>query len=149
MHALVPSGRVSRLATLLCAAAIVIVLCAGCDPARENDFLVQINQLRASRGVPALSVNDDLTNIARTWTDQMIANGGLSHNPSLAAEAPGGWSKLGENVGVGYDVSSLMQAFINSPAHYANLVDPRYSSVGIGVTVTPDGRVWVTQDFMG
>ena len=34
------------------------------------------------------------------------------------------WAKLGENVGTGPDVGSVMDAFIASPGHYANIVDP-------------------------
>ena len=55
---------------------------------------------------------------------------------------------MGENVGVGYDVSGLMQAFINSPAHYANLVDPAWTHVGVGVTFAADGRMYTTHNFM-
>ena len=54
----------------------------------------------------------------------MVQAGQISHNPNLGSEVSGDWTKLGENVGVGYDVDGLMQAFINSPAHYKNLVDP-------------------------
>ena len=60
----------------------------------------------------------------------MVANGGISHNPNLANDVSANWTKLGENVGVGNDVDSLMNAFINSPAHYHNLVDP--ASAGRG-----------------
>ena len=65
-----------------------------------------------------------------------------------AAEVSGAWTKLGENVGVGYDVDGLMQAFVNSPAHYANLVDPDWTHVGVGVTCGADGRMYTTHDFM-
>jgi hypothetical protein len=61
---------------------------------------------------------------------------------------PSGWSKLGENVGVGYDVSGLMQAFIGSPKHYENLVDPAWTHVGVGVTRASDGRIYTTHNFM-
>ena len=41
-----------------------------------------------------------------------------------------------------------MQAFINSPAHYANLVDPAWTHVGVGVTIAADGRMYTTHNFM-
>src|SRR4051794_40857275 len=148
MNTMARSVRPVRLVMLLAAVAFLVTVFAGCDPARESDFANQINQLRRSKGLPALTVQIDLTNIAHTWTDQMVNAGHLSHNPYLASEAPGGWRKLGENVGVGPDVSSLMRAFINSPAHYANLVDPAYNFVGIGVSYAPNGQMYVTQDFM-
>ena len=78
----------------------------------------------------------------------MVANGQISHNPNLGSQVSGGWTKLGENVGVGYDVDGLMQAFINSPAHYRNLVDPAWTHVGVGVTFGGDGRMYTTHNFM-
>ena len=60
----------------------------------------------------------------------------------------GNWTKLGENVGVGYDVDGLMQAFINSPSHYRNLVDPDWNYVGVGVSYGSDGRMYTTHNFM-
>ncbi len=128
--------------------AIMVALLAGCDPAKENDFVAQINQLRASQGLPTLQVDGTMLGVARSWSDTMAAQGYISHNPYLASQAPAGWTKLGENVGVGYNVASLMQAFINSPAHYANLVDPTWNYVSVGVSYSPDGRMFVTQDFM-
>ncbi len=41
-----------------------------------------------------------------------------------------------------------MQAFINSPAHYRNLVDPVWTHVGVGVTHAADGRIYTTHNFM-
>ena len=85
-------------------------------------------------------MHGELTGVARRWTDRMVANGGISHNPNLGSQVSGSWTKLGENVGVGYDVDGLMKAFINSPSHYRNLVDPDWTHVGVGVTFGSDGR---------
>jgi hypothetical protein len=41
-----------------------------------------------------------------------------------------------------------MNAFVNSPAHYKNIVDPAYNYIGLGVSYGNDGRMYVTQDFM-
>lgn len=93
-------------------------------------------------------MSDSLRAVARGWTDQMLQAGGISHNPNLAAQAGSGWTKLGENVGLGHAVDELMQAFVNSPSHYENLVDPVWTHVGVGVTVAADGRLFTTHDFM-
>ena len=118
------------------------------DANLESQFTSQINSLRASKGLSQLAVSGELTSVARGWTDQMVQAGQISHNPSLGSSVGGAWTKLGENVGVGYDVSGLMQAFINSPAHYRNLVDPDWNWVGVGVTVAADGRIYTTHNFM-
>jgi uncharacterized protein YkwD len=118
------------------------------DPGAEAQFVSRINSLRASKGLRTLQVSSELTGIARRWTDHMVANGGISHNPNLASQVSGNWTKLGENVGVGYDVDGLMKAFINSPHHYENLVDPAWNYVGVGVSYGSDGRMYTTHNFM-
>ncbi len=117
-------------------------------PDVEAQFISRINSLRASKGLSQLKVSGELTGVARNWTERMVADGKISHNPNLGSQVSGNWTKLGENVGVGYDVDGLMQAFINSPAHYRNLVDPDWNNLGVGVVLTPDGRMWTTHNFM-
>lgn len=118
------------------------------SPEFESQFVSRINGLRASKGLSQLQVSGQLQGVARSWTERMVGAGQISHNPNLASEVSGDWTKLGENVGVGYDVDGLMKAFINSPAHYKNLVDPDWSHVGVGVTMAPDGRMYTTHNFM-
>jgi hypothetical protein len=58
------------------------------------------------------------------------------------------WISLGENIGVGPadDVAGLQKAFMHSPLHRANLMNPAFRYVGIGVVVKDD-TLWVTLDF--
>jgi uncharacterized protein YkwD len=56
------------------------------------------------------------------------------------------WSILGENVGVGGNVNSLHQAFMNSPAHRDNVLFGQYRHVGVGVKMDGD-TMWVTIVF--
>jgi hypothetical protein len=118
------------------------------DPGIESQFVGRINSLRASKGLSQLQVSGELVGVARAWTDRMVSAGQISHNPNLGSQVSGAWTKLGENVGVGYDVDGLMQAFINSPSHYANLVDPVWTHVGVGVSHASDGRIYTTHNFM-
>src|SRR5579884_2624267 len=121
---------------------------ADSSPSAASQFVADINALRASHGLSRLVVNSTLTSVAWNWSQQMAGAGTLSHNPSLAADLPSGWQKGGENVGVGPDVASLQQAFVNSPEHYANMVDPAFNQIGVAVDVTSSGTMWVTEDYM-
>jgi hypothetical protein len=49
-------------------------------------------------------------------------------------------------VGTGPTVESIHNAFVNSEHHYANLVEAKFTLIGVGV-VERDGRIWVTEDF--
>jgi hypothetical protein len=130
------------------AAVLVLANPAHADTAsNEADFVARINALRASHGAGPLSVNGTLTSVARSWASHMAAAGGLSHNPSLSSQAPSDWTRLGENVGMGPSVDVLQQAFTNSSAHYANMVNPAFTSIGVGV-VQSGGTLYVTEDFM-
>ncbi|MBV9665385.1 MAG: CAP domain-containing protein [Actinobacteria bacterium] len=140
-------------------AAVVVLACFGLglslpmDAARaepqteEAQFIVLTNQLRVSKGLVPLAPDGHLTDVARAWSAQMASSGTLAHNPNFAVQMGSGWRKLGENVGVGASVDWLQQAFINSPHHYENLVDPDFRMVGVGVVDTADGNIWVTVDF--
>jgi hypothetical protein len=121
---------------------------AHADPGSEEaQFFALTNQLRAQHGLSQLASYGPLVSIGRTWSLNMARAGQISHNMSLPNEVSGPWTKLGENVGVGGSVSDIQTAFINSPHHYENLVDPVWNYVGIGV-VDSGGRIWVTVDFM-
>lgn len=59
-----------------------------------------------------------------------------------------GWWLLGENVGwTNSTVDYLHRAFMASPEHRRNILDPRFTSIGIGETVSADGRIFVAEDF--
>jgi hypothetical protein len=121
---------------------------AHADTASEAaQFLSLLNGLRAQQGVGPLGVDTRLVSVAQGWSDHMAGDHTLEHNPNLAAQAPGGWSLLGENVGYGPTVQGLHDAFVNSPHHYENMIEPSYNAVGIAVSHTSDGLIWVTVDF--
>jgi uncharacterized protein YkwD len=115
------------------------------DSGMESQFVSQINSARASAGLPALSTSGDLTSVARSWSATMADEGKLYHRPGLGS-AVSNWQLVGENVGQGPSVSALHSAFMGSPGHKANILNDRYTQVGVGVVVK-DGTIWVTQVF--
>ena len=58
-----------------------------------------------------------------------------------------GWQVVAENVGVGGDWHSIEDAFMASPEHRENLLDPLFTQFGIGTAVSADGSLWVSQVF--
>jgi len=118
------------------------------SPDIEAQFVSRVNSYRASKGLSQLKVHTQLLSVARNWTERMVQAGQISHNPNLSSEVSGNWTKLGENVGVGPSVDSLMQAFMNSPAHNRNLVDPEWNYLAVGVTRAADGKLYTTHNFM-
>ncbi len=119
---------------------------SAADLGTEAAFTASINNLRAGKGVAALGTHPVLTAKAEAWAANMAATNTLYHS-TLTDGITVAWTKLGENVGVGGDVPSLFQAFVNSPLHYANMVDPTFQWVGLGVAYG-GGRMWVAMEFM-
>jgi hypothetical protein len=112
----------------------------------EASFVAKINDLRAGKGLPALVVNANLVAKARSWSAGMAAAGRIWHS-TLSDGITEEWKKLGENVGMGGSVDGLHTAFVNSPHHYENLVDPSFGYVGIGIVMNGD-TIYVTESFM-
>ncbi|MEM7275067.1 MAG: CAP domain-containing protein [Actinomycetota bacterium] len=142
-------------AVLTCALLLVVLGVgigrAGADPASDEARFVQlINDLRTGEGLAPLTINGELRDGARAWTKQMADADTLSHSPDMGAGLSVQWTVLGENVGRhgGHDVDALFAAFVASPAHYQNLIDPRFGHVGVGVVTGPDGTLWTTHRFM-
>ena len=142
-------GPLSVVLAALVAALLAVGLApaalAGTDTGAESAFLGLLNQRRAEVGLPALTVAPDLVDVARRHSVRMADGQDLHHNPNVTSEVSG-WQKVGENVGRGPAVDAVHAAFVSSPSHDANLVEPDWSEVGIGVEER-DGRLWVTQVF--
>ena len=154
-----PAGRLlRRVATAMLLSMVMVATTdraagAADGPTDESQFVQRINELRASKGLGALTVNAALVRGARLWAADMKGSGGISHMPEarLRAEIKGDWCKIGENVGEGPDVGVLHDAFVASPAHLKNLVDPDFDAVGIGIVYSSDGGgeiLYITQRFM-
>jgi hypothetical protein len=142
---------------LLAAAAVTLVLlstgaatpaASAAEPGLESEYVAGVNAARADAGLPPLAVDGELTAVARAWADQMASENRIWHNPNLGNQISAPWMKVGENVGTGVEVSAVMNAFINSPAHYRNIVDPDFDYIGVGVTYGTDGRMYTAHVFM-
>ena len=69
------------------------------------------------------------------------------HNRQLRHQTIGWW-RLGENVGwAAGTVEYLHAAFLASPEHRRNILDPLFTSIGVAETVSADGRIFVVEDF--
>jgi uncharacterized protein YkwD len=141
-----------RLVILATACAVLLALTvpiasASADGNTSSDYVARINALRASVGVQPLLVDAQLTGLAQGWAQHMASTGVLSHSV-LTAGVTESWGKLGENVGVGPDNPTVWNAFIHSAEHYANLVDPAFNRVGVGVAVDGNGTEWTCHKFM-
>jgi hypothetical protein len=122
---------------------------AGCwdYKRKERGFARKINGARGIQGVGKVSLDPELSKAARVHTWAMARQDRLYHTPSdTLRHRVTNWTILGENVGYGNTVSSLHEAFMNSPDHRDNILYNTFRHVGIGA-LKKNGRLWVTVIF--
>ena len=141
-----------RLASVLVASTIVLTGFAAAAPAAsasstaESQFVSLANSARSNKGLRSYSVASDLVSVARRHAQRMASSKTIYHNSNLGSEVSG-WQAVGENVGMGGSASSIHNAFMNSTAHRANILDTDFTQVGMGVAYDSDGVMYVTQVF--
>ncbi len=118
----------------------------------SSDEAIVHSKVNEARRGQMTELRDDgrLDAVARAQAERMRDQGRIFHNPNNGADADAAgydWQRIGENVGVGPDVADVQRAFMASASHRANILDSRFTDLGIGVAVAPNGRVYVTQVF--
>lgn len=107
----------------------------------SSDLLTLTNQQRANAGVNALSDNAQLDNAAAAKAEDMFAKDYWAHN-SPTGETPWDfiiaagyhYSAAGENLAMDYTTSEyVIDGWMNSPEHRANLLNATYKDVGFAV----------------
>jgi hypothetical protein len=141
--------RRSRLGTAVLALAIALlgslVVVPSAQAAPGDTMVASVNASRQAAGLAPYAVRADLVAVALGQAQRMAAANRLYHNPNLATDVKN-YAWAGENVGYGPDLVTLHQAFMNSPAHRANILSARFTEVGIAV-VAKDGVLWVAEVF--
>jgi uncharacterized protein YkwD len=124
------------------------------DSGAEQLLLELANQSRAQAGAPRLTLDAGMSRAARAHAEQMFAERQLSHQfdgePSLPQRLAAATSiqldQEGENVALDFDAEKGHQHLMLSPPHRANLLNPAYNVVGLGVVRSGD-RLYIVQDF--
>lgn len=107
-----------------------------------NQVFEQINQQRLEAGLPALKLNDKLSDAARRKASDMFASDYWAHvNPDNGREpwyffdaVNYDYRYAGENLARDFSTTGLLiKAWINSPTHRENIVSTRYRETGIAV----------------
>lgn len=101
----------------------------------------QTNEARQQARVSPLELNDNLNNAAYLKAQDMFSNQYWSHTSPSGVE-PWKWfgdakykyGEAGENLAKGfYSTSAVMTAWLNSPDHKGNIINPNYQDVGFAI----------------
>jgi uncharacterized protein YkwD len=150
-----PAGQSAQHVTLKPAAATAPEIpFSDYDPAAEQQLLELANQARAQAGAPRLTLDAGLCQAARAHAEEMFAARQLSHQfegelslpQRLATATHTQLDQEGENVALDFDAEKGHQHLMLSPPHRANLLNPAYNVIGLGVVRSGD-RLYIVQDF--
>ena len=133
----------------------------GAAPAALADqMLVDVNRVRAEAGLAPLAKVEPLDLLALDRSADMAARHYFSHTTpdgidvfALMEQRGIGYRTAGENLawntyGEEQATGFALQGFLNSPPHRANLLNPAFSQVGVGVA--RDGsKTYFTLVFVG
>jgi uncharacterized protein YkwD len=128
----------------------------------ERELLVLVNRDRVAAGLPELTRDSRLQEIARGHSREMARTGEVVHvsdksggavDRVRAAHVSPAPRTLAENVGRAFSTVEVESGFMGSPGHRANILNPDVTHVGIGVVVgQAEGGVvplFFTQLFAG
>ncbi|WP_051704229.1 CAP domain-containing protein [Glycomyces sp. NRRL B-16210] len=119
----------------------------------EAAVLDIVNRNRSDAGCGALSRDGKLDTAARLHAEDMAVNDYFSHtsldgrSPTERASQQGYQGGVGENIAYGYrDAEAVMEGWMNSEGHRANILNCGYDVIGIGVADRNGTLYWV-QNF--
>lgn len=113
-----------------------------------------VNEQRSQNGCPAVTVDAKLQTAAQGHSDDMAARHYFEHASPEGAHADSRitaagyrWSSWGENIAMGQkDPAAVMDAWMHSPGHRANILNCSFTQLGVGVKLGTGGSWW-TQNF--
>lgn len=119
----------------------------------ESRLLNLLNREREKANLPKLQWDPHLAESARLHTQKLVKHQELSHQfngepPLIDRVGATGlrFNTAAENVGMAPTIDEIHQGFMDSPPHRANIMSPKYNSVGFGISLSQD-ELFVTQNF--
>ncbi|MFT8888768.1 MAG: CAP domain-containing protein [Ethanoligenens sp.] len=124
--------------------------------AAESEVVTLVNQQRAANDLGALTVNASLANMARVKSQDMITNNYFAHQSptygspfDMMKQFGISFTAAGENIAYGQPTAqSVMDAWMNSPGHRANILNSSYTQIGVGAVKNSNGTIYWTQEFI-
>lgn len=126
----------------------------------ESRVLQEVNDVRGERHLISLKSSAEVEAVARQHAEHMARSGFFDHinpqgqNPLDRVQQAGirGFRLLAENIGStsesGDRVQTLVNAWMNSPVHRENVLNPAFNTTGIGTAQSPSGDIIVVQLFL-
>jgi len=122
--------------------------------AQEQMMLNLVNQDRKNNGLPALTLDPELSRIARIKSCDMRDNHYFAHESPTYGNVREmlktfgySFSAAGENIAHHATVEKAQAAFMSSDGHRRNILSSSWTKVGIGICQDANGYIYATQIF--
>lgn len=127
----------------------------------EHEVFRLTNIERRNHSLNALNYENGLADLARIHSSHMDRFNYFSHNDHLGDEVSGRQKRyypelivisIGENLGKfnshtgTFSPQELVSGWMSSPGHRANILNPEYSHLGVGIVLTGN-TMYATQNF--
>ncbi|MGE4284410.1 MAG: CAP domain-containing protein [Clostridia bacterium] len=107
---------------------------------QEQEMLRLVNEARSQNGVTSLTIDMELTNVARIKSQDMIDNSYFSHDSptygspfDMMKDFGIEYVRAGENIAGNQTVQKAHEALMNSPGHRKNILSPDFTHIGLGI----------------
>ncbi len=124
------------------------------DEQAENTILNKINLERKKVGAPELVADNLIRNVARSHSRDMLVNGYFSHTGNdgqtlfdRLVRANVSFQEAAENIALAPTADAIHTGLMNSPKHKANILNPNFTRIGLGVENAGQYGLMVTEDF--
>ena len=133
---------------------LTIPTTSGAVTSYEQEVIRLVNEIRVQNGLGRLTYDWELGRVARYKSQDMHDNRYFSHTspvygtPFQMIRSFGiSYRSAGENIARGQaSPQAVVNAWMNSPGHRANILNPSFTRIGVGYVA--DGHYW-TQMFIG
>jgi len=123
-------------------------------PSLEAAMLQMVNQERAKAGIKPLKADPELAIVARAHSDDMFKRGYFAHvNPEgkdpfdRMKDAHIRFLTAGENLALAQTLQIAHKNLMNSPGHRANIMNPAFGRLGIGILDGGFYGLMISQEF--
>jgi len=130
---------------------------SGNYSAFQQKILELVNVERANNGLKSLTMNAELSKVATLKSKDMANLNYFSHTSptygspfEMMKQFGISYRAAGENIAMGQtSPEQVMQGWMNSPGHRANILNASFTQLGVGVAKDSNGRIYWTQQFIG
>ncbi len=120
----------------------------------EKQTLDLVNVERVKRGLPILTLDADIANVARKHSQDMQHRDYFAHDnpdgktPFERIETAGiDYRMAGENIALNYNAISAHETLMNSPGHRKNILEKGFKRLGVGISFDDPDYLYLTENF--